>query len=161
MGVGGIIDWNVTPEFAIESSLAWFPRSNSSPGLLEGQGRLAGLIGGKAGRAFGRVTLFGRAHGGFLSFSTIEPVRPLSCVNGLLVPPTLECRLAVHYTALTINFGGGGSIGLDQDGRVRLRVNVSDLMVRYNFASLASDGQIRDGFWSNNLLFSAGVAWRF
>jgi hypothetical protein len=24
VGVGGIIDWNITPEFAIESSLDWF-----------------------------------------------------------------------------------------------------------------------------------------
>jgi hypothetical protein len=65
------------------------------------------------------------------------------------------------YTALAINFGGGGSVGLDQDGRVRLRLNISDLMVRYRFPSVSLDGQTRDTFYSNNLLFSAGVGWRF
>jgi hypothetical protein len=165
VGVGGIIDWNVTPEFAIESSLDWFPRSNSSPIPLEGQGRLAGLLGVKAGRPVGRATLFGRAHLGFLRFTSIEssePNRPFPCL-ALVVPATLECRLAIGYTALTINVGAGGSIGLNQDGRVRLRVDVGDLIVRYaSFGSFGPTGQINfDRIYSNNLLFSAGVGWRF
>jgi hypothetical protein len=162
VGVGGIIDWNITPEFAIESSLDWFPGGwNSDSGPLKDEGRLAGLLGVKAGRPVGRVALFGRAHVGFLNFSTIEPNRPFPCLSTLVLPSTLECRLASGYTALTINFGGGGSVGLDQDGRVRLRLNISDLMVRYRFPSVGSDGQTRDSFYSNNLLFSAGVGWRF
>jgi hypothetical protein len=160
-GVGGILDWNVTHHWAIESSLDWFPGGwNSGPGSLEGQGRLAGLLGVKGGQPIGRVTIFGRAHAGFLSFSTIEPVLPSPCSSTLVFPPLLECRLASGYTALTLNFGGGGSVALDQNGRVRLRVNVSDLIVRYGFVSERAEGQA-PAFYSNNLLLSVGLGWRF
>ena len=49
----------------------------------------------------------------------------------------------------------------DNDGRLRLRFDIGDLLVRYNLAALRPNGESTDGFVGHNFLTSIGVDWRF
>ena len=60
-----------------------------------------------------------------------------------------------------MDLGGGVSTRLNNDGRVRLRVDIGDLLVRYNLAALRPSGESTDGFIGHNVLTSIGVDWRF
>ena len=126
--------------------------------MLDGQRRLLGVFGVKASITQSRAELFARGGIGFLSFSTQE--EPTACPSQI-VTATLACGLAIGYTAFTTELGGGVSIGLDHEGRLRLRVDAADLLVRYGSVVARSNGRPTDGFFSHNLLTSAVVTWRF
>ena len=159
VGVHGTVDVHVARAVAIDAALTWFPGTwNASRSVLDGQGRLLGFVGVKAAAARPRVELSGRVGLGFLSFSTQEA--PTSCPSQI-VTTTLACGLAIGYTAFTTELGGGSSIALDAGGRVRLRVDAGDLLVRYGSVVARSNGQPTSGFFSHNFLLSTGIGWRF
>jgi hypothetical protein len=156
-GVGAGVSWRIGPVLAVDGVLAWFS-GDDRPG--EGRGaigdRVLGAAGIRAGRSVGRAELFAKARPGFLRFAE---TRPFACL--LIYPAPLTCQLAAGYTAFAFDAGGGASIALDGAGRIRLEVEVSDLIVRYGLDAYRSGGEISDGFTGHNLLFTAGVGWRF
>jgi len=159
VGVRGTVDVHVARAVAIDGALTWFPGTwNASRSVLDGQGRLLGFVGLKAAAAQPRVDLSGRVGIGFLSFSTQEG--PTSCPSQI-VTITLACGLAIGYTAFTSELGGGASIALQPEGRLRLRVDAADLLVRYGSVVARSNGQPASGFFTHNLLLSTGIGWRF
>jgi hypothetical protein len=161
VGIRGAVDVHIARAFAIEGALTWFPGAwNSSTSVLDGQKRLLGFAGVKAvAVTTSRVELFGRGGVGFLSFASQEGTTP-SCPSQI-VTTTLACGLAIGYTAFTTEIGGGASIALDAHGRLRVRVDAADLLVRYGSVVARSNGRATDGFFSHNILTSASVGWRF
>jgi hypothetical protein len=118
--------------------------------------RILGLIGARAGRAWGRLEGSAHARAGFLRFTSGDSV-----VCTATFPTPLDCRLAAGYTAFAADVGGGVSVALNGSGRRRLRIEVSDLLVRYGVEATRPGGEVTDGFTSHNLLVNVGMAWRF
>jgi hypothetical protein len=157
--VGPALDaaWHLTPHIAIDGTLAWFPGEREFEiDSIASQHRVLGLVGARSGITRGRVDIYGRGRLGFLRFGEQD-----SQICTLIFPATLGCRLASGYTAFAFDLGGGVSTGLTNDGRLRLRVDVGDLLVRYNLEALRPNGETTDGFVGHNLLMNVGVDWRF
>ena len=93
---------------------------------------------------------------GFLRFAEQDDV---FCI--LIFPATLGCRLASGYAAFAFDVGAGAIARLDSAGRWQARIDVGDLLVRYNFAARRPNGEMTEGFVSHNLLTSFGLVWRF
>lgn len=158
VGIGVQGGWRLGPMLAIDAALNWYPGGDDD-GLptVEGQQRVLGLAGVRAGVQSGRFELFGRARPGFLHFAGEENV---PCI--LIFPTPLECQVLDGQTSFVTELGGGVRIGLDPDNRMQLTFDISDLLVRYGSEALRPDGEIsEDGFVSHNLLVGIGLAWRF
>jgi hypothetical protein len=157
VGLGVDAAWHLTPRIAIDGTLAWFPGEREFEiDSIASQYRVLGLVGARSGITRGRVDIYGRGRLGFLRFGEQDSV-----ICTLIFPATLGCRLASGYTAFAVDLGGGVSTRLTNDGRLRLRVDVGDLLVRYDLAALRPNGEFTDGFVGHNLLTSIGVDWRF
>jgi hypothetical protein len=160
VGLRGTVDWSFARLFAIDGALTWFPGGSNSPtSVLAGQQRLLGAIGVKAAATQSRLELYGRGGIGFLSFSTQEQ-QPPPC-RSQIITVTLQCGLAVGYTAFTTEIGGGATIGLTSGGRPRIRIDAADVIVRYGSVVARTDGRPASAFYSHNFLLSTGVSWRF
>ena len=59
-----------------------------------------------------------------------------------------------------INDAGIGAIAAWHLSRWQARIDVGDLLVRYNFAARRPNGEMSEGFVSHNLLTSFGLVWR-
>lgn len=156
-GIGATAAWHLSPRLAIDGTLAWFPgeRDFEADGLAT-QGRVLGLVGARSGITRGRVDIFGRARTGFLRFAEQD-----DAICALIFPATLGCRLASGYTAFAFDIGAGAIARLDSADRWQARIDVGDLLVRYNLDALRPNGEMTEGFVSHNLLVSFGLVWRF
>jgi len=105
------------------------------------------------------VDLFARVRPGALAFAGQDQV---VCI--LIFPPPLSCQVLAGYTAFVTDVGGGARLNLAGD-RVQVTIDAGDLLVRYSRPEsfrLESDlGEIKKSTVSHNLLFSAGINWRF
>lgn len=155
VGIGVDAAWHIAPRIAIDGTLAWFPGGGDDPSLSD-QRRVLGLIGVRSGVTRAGIDFYGRGRVGFLSFAETEP---FACI--LIFPAPLNCQLAGGYTAFAVDLGGGAIVPIDRDGRWRVRVDVGDLLVRYDMEALRPNNERTDGFISHNLLFSAGLVWKF
>jgi len=155
VGVGVDASWHLMPRLTIDGTLSWFPGGGDDRALTD-QRRILGLVGARSGITRGRVDFYGRGRVGFLNFADVGPV---PCI--LIFPAPLSCQLADGYTAFTIDFGGGAIVPIDSEGRWRIRVDVGDLVVRYDQHARKNNGDVTEGFWGHNLLFTAGLVWRF
>jgi hypothetical protein len=157
VGIGMDAAWHLTPQLTIDGTLAWFPgETEFEIDSIASQHRVLGLVGARSGITRGRFDVYGRGRVGFLRFGEQDSV-----ICTLIFPATLGCRLASGYTALAVDLGGGISTRLNNDGRLRLRFDIGDLLVRYHLAALRPNGESTDGFVGHNLLTSIGVDWRF
>lgn len=157
VGIGLEAAWHLTRQLTIDGTLAWFPgETEFEINSVAGQHRVLGLVGVRSGITRGRFDVYGRSRVGFLRFGEQDAV-----ICTLIFPATLGCRLAGGYTAFAMDLGGGISTRLNSDDRVRLRFDIGDLLVRYNFAAHRPSGKSTDGFVGHNLLTSIGVDWRF
>ncbi len=158
VGVGVDASWYIRPGLAIDGTLDLFPGKDQIEADLVDQRRVLGLVGARYGMTFGRVEIFGRLRGGFLNFADEGPV---ACI--LIVPSPLGCQLADGHTAFATDIGGGAIARLDRAGRWRIRVDVGDLLVRYDTGEpfRRADMDVSDGFVGHNLLLNIGVNWRF
>jgi hypothetical protein len=145
-GVGGYSAWFLTPDFAIDGALTWFPDES----------RVLGLAGVQPVVGYRNVELFAQARAGFLRFVAQDSV---VCIA--VVPAPLACQLAAGYTALAADFGGGASFGVTGTPRLRIHVEASDLLVRYGLEVRRPSGEITHAFVSHNPLISVSVGWRF
>jgi hypothetical protein len=157
VGIGVHATWPFAPALAADGALTWFGGEEElDENSLSGQSRVLGLAGLRAGSTGGRVDVYGRGRVGFLQFAEQD-----NTVCILIFPSTLGCRLAAGETLFAADIGGGLSIGLDGERRLRLRLEASDLMVRYNLEARRPNGEMTDGFVGHNLLVDVGLDWRF
>jgi hypothetical protein len=157
VGVGADAVWHVAPALAIDGAFTWFPGSDTSTGGSgRRQQRTLGLAGLRTGVSAGTVDLFARGRAGFLRFGSESAT---ACI--LIFPTPLVCQLAGGYTAFAAEVGGGASVAVIPNGRLRASVSASDLMVRYGFQALRPNGTTTEGFISHNLLVTIGAAWQF
>lgn len=157
-GTGLDVERPVRRGLTIAGSLTVFPgdRQLSRPNEFLDRSRVLGLVGLRGGPRFGRVEPYAHARAGFLRFSGGGPV---ACI--LIFPTPLACRLAAGYTTFTAEIGGGANIGLRSSGRLRLRLEASDLLVRYGLQATRRSGETTDGFVDHNPLITIGLGWRF
>jgi len=155
IGVGVDASWRLLPMVTLDGTLSFFPGGGDEPSL-EDQRRTLGLFGVRSGITRGDTDFYVRGRLGFLNFADVGP---FPCIR--IFPEPLTCQLATGYTAFAVDFGGGASVPLDTDGTLRLRVDLGDVAVRYDQEATRSDGEITEGFWGHNLLFTVGVVWRF
>lgn len=156
-GVGGYAVWFLTPVFAIDGALTWFPGSRDvKAGQVARQPRAQGLAGIRPVVLYRSVELFAQARAGFLRFGKQDSV---VCIA--IVPAPLACRLAAGYTAFAADLGGGAGFGVTRAARLRMQVEVSDLLVRYGLETRRPGGEITSGFVSHNPQVSVSVGWRF
>jgi len=158
VGAGVQAGWRLTPGLTIEGALNIYPGGDGTP--IEDQRKLLGVVGVRTGVSFGGLELVARARPGFLNFAEQANV---PCI--LIFPTPLSCRVASGYTAFVTELGGGVRVPLGSN-RLQLTVDVSDLLVRYSsdeeFLRMNGDARdITDSVLSHNLLFNAGVNWRF
>ncbi len=135
--------------------------------------RLLGLMGLRGEHTVGHLEAYARGRVGFLHFWGGDDVprgdretRMIGLISDQvfctpIVPTPLGCRLAAGYTAFAADLGAGVSVALNPRSRVRLRLEASDLLVRYNLEATRPSGEITDGFTSHNLLVTIGIGWRF
>jgi hypothetical protein len=115
-----------------------------------------GLAGARFLTTHAIVDVFAATRMGFLRFAEAN-----SAICIAIFPPPIACRLAAGYTALAFNVGGGASVAVARQGRLRTDIEVGDLMVGYNFDAIRPGGETTDGFLSHNLLLTLGLRWRF
>jgi hypothetical protein len=155
-GVGLTAAWRATPIVALDSSLSWFPGNDgAAAGRIASQQRVLGLVGGRSGIGRGPLELFGRARAGFLRFSPQDAV----CVAVTTVPLPLECHVASGVTTFASDIGGGISVTTSRG--LQIRLDLGDLMVRYDEKAYRSNGELSDGFTSHNVQLSSAILWRF
>jgi hypothetical protein len=157
VGVGVHVIGPLTSVVALDGALTWFPSSRDfQADALESQDRALGLVGLRVTVAKGDVEFFARGRVGFLRFGEQDSI---VCIA--IFPVPLGCRLATGYTALASDFGGGADIGLGRSGRLRVHIEVVDVLVRYALEALRPRGEISDGFVGHNPLVSIGLGWWF
>lgn len=160
VGGGVQASWSLTPWLALDGMISIFPGGGDDGNVVEEQRKVLGLIGVRAGQSFGPLELYARARPGFLNFAEKDRV---ACV--LIVPPPLSCRVAEGYTAFATELGAGARIRLDADDRWRVNLDLGDLMVRYapdgEFRRDKDFGEIKSSMLTHNLVFNAGLSWRF
>ena len=155
-GVGVTATWRVVPAIAVDGALTAFPGDRDFVGdRIASQRRTLGVVGARSGIRRGPIELFGRARAGVLHFAAQESA---VCVAISVFPTPLGCQLATGYTALAVDLGGGMTVGA---GRLHLRFDAGDLVVRYGLKTFRPSGKLTDGFSSHNLQASAGLGWRF
>lgn len=110
VGVGIDAAWHLTPQLAVDATMAWFPSETEfETDSVASQYRVLGLVGARSGITQGRFDIYGRGRVGVLRFGEQD-----SRICTLIFPATVGCRLASGYTALAADVGGGVSTA---DGR--------------------------------------------
>ena len=157
VGIGVNGAWRVTPLFAVEGALSWFPGGDAEEDRIKGQQKLLGLVGVRAGIQRGPLELFARARPGFLRFSGEDNV---PCI--LIFPVPLECQLLAGQTSFVTEIGAGAHVAVGRSQRMFVSFDIGDLLVRYGSESLRPNGEVsEDGFVSHNLVANVGVGWKF
>ncbi len=156
LGFGGRLGFRATRLLGVEGEASFYP--SDVPGELPiSSSRLEGLIGVKIGPRFDRFSVFGKLRPGFVRFSSAPG--PVACI--LIYPPPLNCVLAEGKTVMALDLGGG--IELYPTKRSLVRIDVSDLLLRYPGPAINRDGEAipSDSFWGGNLRLTFGAAIRF
>jgi hypothetical protein len=135
-GVGSRVTYNLSDNFGLETEFNFFPeRRLNFANLTSGDSRrMQGLFGAKYGVRSEKFGIFGKIRPGFIRFGEGEVV----------------AGSAATEFALDI----GGVVELYPTRPVALRFDIGNTLIR--FGSLSGDG-----FTSNNLQISTGVAFRF
>jgi hypothetical protein len=158
-GVGLHAMWPIVTGLAVDGALTWFPGDDEfDADSFSAQSRMLGLAGLRVGTDLGRVMVYGRGRAGLLRFAEQDNV---ACIA--IFPVPLSCRLATGHTAFAGDLGAGASLGLGSDDRLQLRLEASDLIVRYDvdIEVRRPNGEVSDGFVGHNLLVQIGLGWRF
>jgi hypothetical protein len=154
-GVGARAAWRLGETLALDGRVVWFPGGDAR-GRAARQTRVLGLAGPRLTVAWRGLEVGGYARPGFLRF-----VREGQTVCIAIFPTPLACQLAAGYTAFALDLGGTAAAPLDQSGRVRFRVEIGDLLVRYGLTAFRADGTTTDGFTGHNFMAGVGMAFRF
>jgi hypothetical protein len=156
LGFGGRFGIRATRLLGVEAEMSFFP-SDIPDEVPVSSSRLEGLFGVKIGPRFDRFSVFGKVRPGFVRFSGAPG--PVACI--LIYPPPLNCVLAGGQTVAALDLGGG--LELYPTKRSLLRVDVSDLLLRYPGPAIDRDGEAitEDSFWGSNLRLTFGMALRF
>jgi outer membrane scaffolding protein for murein synthesis (MipA/OmpV family) len=135
-GVGSRITYNASDNFSLETEFNFFPeRRVNFANLTSGDSRrMQGLFGAKYGVRTEKFGIFGKIRPGFIRFG-----------EGEVIPGSAATEFALDI---------GGVVELYPTRPVALRFDIGNTLVR--FGSLGGDG-----FTSNNLQITTGVAFRF
>ena len=156
LGFGGRIGFQATPLLGIEGELSFYPRDVPEQATITSS-RLEGLFGIKVGPRFDWLSVFGKARPGFVRFAGAG--QPFACI--LIYPPPLSCILAEGRTVFALDLGGG--IELYPTDRSLVRVDVSNLLLRYPAPAINRDREAvtQDSFWGSNLKLTFSIGLRF
>lgn len=156
VGFGGRFGFRASSLLGIEGELSFYPSDVPDNAPITSS-RLEGLFGIQIGPRFDRFSLFGKARPGFVRFAGAPS--PVACI--LIYPPPLNCLLAEGQTVFALDLGAG--IELYPTKRSLLRVDVSNLLLRYPGPAIPRDGDAHTegGFWGGNLRLSFGAGLRF
>jgi Outer membrane protein beta-barrel domain len=156
VGFGARLGFRASSLIGIEGEVSFYPTDAPETVTLS-TSRLEGLFGVKIGPRFDRFSVFGKVRPGFMRFA--EAPGPVACI--LIYPPPLGCVLAGGATVLALDLGGG--VELYPTKRSIVRVDVSDLLLRYPGPAFTRDGDaVTDGrFWRGNLRLTFGAGIRF
>jgi hypothetical protein len=136
-GVGGRVTYNLSDNFGLETEFNFFPEERANLAnltTLDGSRRMQGLFGAKYGVRSEKFGVFGKLRPGFIRFG-----------EGDVIPGSSATEFALDI---------GGVLELYPTRPVALRFDIGNTLIR--FGSLGGDG-----FTSNNLQISTGVAFRF
>lgn len=154
-GVGGRFAWRPASAIGLEGEINFYPTEFTGP-LPFSKTRIEGLFGVTVGPSFGAFRPFARVRSGFLSF--LGRSVPYPCI--LIYPPPLSCELASGQTLPAVDIGGG--VEIFTSGRVFIRADVGDRMVKYSGPVISADRKISmDGFFSHDFRFATGAGLRF
>lgn len=161
VGGGVQASWPLTPWLAVDGMVSLFPgRDEDGLKIVGEQRKVLALAGLRVGRTMGPVELYARARPGVLNFADQGAV---PCI--LIDPAPLSCRIGTGYTAFAAELGVGARVHLDENHRWRVNFDVGNMMVRY-----APDGEfrrdkdisdVRESLVTNDVVFNAGLSWRF
>lgn len=155
LGFGGRFGFRASSLLGIEAELTFYP-SDAPAGLPVSTSRLEGLFGVRIGPRFDRFSIFGKVRPGVVRFGSAP--EPVACI--LIYPPPLSCVLAEGQTVAALDLGGG--IEVYPTKRSLLRVDVSDLLLRYPGPAINREGEVfTDRFWGSNLRLTFGAGLRF
>jgi Outer membrane protein beta-barrel domain len=135
-GVGGRMTYNLSDNFGLETEFNFFPQERANLAnltTLDGSRRMQGLFGAKYGVRSEKFGVFGKLRPGFIRFG-----------EGDVIPGASATEFALDI---------GGVLELYPTRPVALRFDIGNTLIRF--------GSIGDGFTSNNLQISSGVAFRF
>jgi hypothetical protein len=151
-GVGGWFSWHPIALVGAEAEMTVYPASFPNANGFS-RSRLEGLFGVTVGPRLGRVRPFARFRPGFLAFRG----QPVVCI--LIFPPPLSCELATGRTLFAMDVGGG--VELFPTGRMVIRADVGDRVVKYPGPSFRNGRATQESFYSHDFRLSAGAGVRF
>jgi hypothetical protein len=151
-GVGGWLAWHPSALVGAEAELTFYPASFPNENGFSSS-RIEGLFGVTVGPRLARVRPFARFRPGFLTFRG----QPVVCI--LIFPPPLSCELAAGRTVFAIDVGGG--VEFFPTGRMVIRADVGDRVVKYPGPSFRNGRTSQDSFYSHDFRVSAGAGVRF
>lgn len=151
-GVGARFTWAPAALIGADAEVNFFP--NDFVGRTPfSRSRTEGLFGVTAGPRLGPIRPFAKLRPGFLNFRS----RPTVCI--LIFPPPLSCQLGGR-TLFALDVGGG--VELFPGGRMAIRIDAGDRMLKYPGPSFRTGGVIsQKDFYSHDFRFSAGAGVRF
>jgi Outer membrane protein beta-barrel domain len=153
VGLGGRLAWRAG-WLGVEAELNAYP-GDFPGGVAFSSGRMEGLFGATAGPRLGRARPFAKLRPGFMTFQPAP--EPFGCIA--IFPPPISCTLAAGRTVFALDAGGG--IEIDATPRAFVRVDASDLLLKYPGPTLDLDLERRDSFFGHDFRFAAGVGIRF
>jgi hypothetical protein len=153
-GVGAVLSARARDWLAVDGALTFYP-SHYPDAPAFSRSRVEGLFGATLGPTLGRVRPFGRLRPGFLTLR--DAPRPFACIT--IFPPPLACALAGGDTLLALDVGGG--VEVSATGRLLIRLDIGDRMVRFDGPVIENRRVRQDAFFGHDLRVSAGAGWRF
>lgn len=161
-GFGGRFTYNLNKQIALEAEGNFFPRQQSISG---GGGRLLqGQFGGKIGKRWERLGVFGKARPGLLSFSKVNQL--VRTEIGMFGTIPYEFGIYSLKRKSYFSMDVGGVIEYYVSRRLMTRIDVGDTIVNYDkFAvpgfSVSRAIIRRPPETHHNFQFTAGVGFRF
>jgi hypothetical protein len=155
IGFGGRLSWSPTSLLGVEAEIGLYPGDFPDRPAVSRR-RVEGLFGVTLGPRLGGIRPFVKLRPGFLRYE--EAPGPFACI--LIFPPPLSCALASGHTLTAVDVGGG--VELFPAGAIILRVDVSDLLVKYPGPVFDMERRVRDeAFFTHNLRVTFGAGLRF
>ncbi len=155
-GYGGRLSWNPIALIGLEGEVTFYPGDYPDP-VAFSAGRTEYFFGVTIGPKIGPVRPFLRARVGGLDLQAAP--RPFACLA--IYPPQLSCSLAAGETLTAYDIGGG--LEVFPSGRLFLRVDVGDRILKYPGPATRPHGGMMttDGFYGNEFRIAAGAGLRF
>jgi hypothetical protein len=150
-GIGGRFSWHPSALVGTEAEMTVYPASFPNANGFS-RSRIEGLFGVTVGPRLNRARPFVRLRPGFLAFRG----QPVVCI--LIFPPPLSCQLGGR-TQFVLD--GGGGVELFPTGRMVIRVDVGDRVIKYPGPSFRNGRATQDSFYSHDFRLSAGAGMRF